>query len=73
MKNTFDGLFTQYGLSWTYKDPDIIVSPDEIINVNGKKYLKSDNSKLITVGPWNQCLNQKKTQLIRKYHFKLRC
>ena len=64
----FDGLFTQGMVCHeTYKDPDNNwVSPDEIVTIEGKKYLKSDNSKLIKVGPQNQCQNQKKTQLILK-------
>ena len=33
----------------TYKDPDNNwISPEEIENIDGKKYLKKDNSKLIS-------------------------
>ena len=58
----FDGLFTQGMVCHeTYKDPNNNwVSPDEIISVNGKKYLKSDNSKLITVGPSESMSKSKK-------------
>ena len=49
----FKGLFTQGMVCHeTYKDNDNNwVSPDEIETINGKKYLKKDNSKLINVGP----------------------
>jgi len=48
----FKGLFTQGMVCHeTYKDNDNNwVSPDEIETINGKKYLKKDNSKLINVG-----------------------
>ena len=61
----FDGLFTQGMVCHeTYKDPNNNwVSPDEIINVNGKKYLKSDNSKLITVGPSESMSKSKKNTI----------
>ena len=60
----FDGLFTQGMVCHeTYKDPNNNwVSPDEIINVNGKKYLKSDNSKL-TVGPSESMSKSKKNTI----------
>ena len=60
----FNGLFTQGMVCHeTYKDPENNwVSPEEIETVEGKKYLKKDKSKLVTVGPSNQCLNQKKIQ-----------
>ena len=49
----FRGLFTQGMVCHdTYKDPDNNwISPDEIENINGKKYLKKDKSKLVSVGP----------------------
>ncbi len=49
IKEPFEGLFTQGMVCHeTYKDPDNNwVSPDEIENIDGKKYLKKDNSKLI--------------------------
>ena len=48
----FNGLFTQGMVCHeTYKDPENNwVSPDEIETIDGKKYLKKDKSKLITVG-----------------------
>ena len=45
----------------TYKDPENNwVSPDEIETIEGKKYLKIDNSKVVKVGPSESCPNQKK-------------
>ena len=69
----FDGLFTQGMVCHeTYKDPDNNwISPEEIENIDGKKYLKKDNSKLVTVGPQSQCQNQKKIQLIQKILFQI--
>ena len=59
----FNGLFTQGMVCHeTYKDPDNNwVSPEEIETIDGKKYLKNDKSKLITVGPLSPCQNQKNT------------
>ncbi len=61
----FDGLFTQGMVCHeTYKDPDNNwVSPDEIENINGKKYLKKDNSKLISVGPSESMSKSKKNTI----------
>ena len=52
IKEPFDGLFTQGMVCHeTYKDPDgKWVSPEEIETINGKKFLKTDHSKEITVG-----------------------
>ena len=49
----FKGLFTQGMVCHeTYKDSDNNwVSPDEIETINGKKFLKKDNSKLVSIGP----------------------
>ncbi len=49
----FEGLFTQGMVCHeTYKDPDNNwVSPEEIEEINGKKYLKKDNTKEIRIGP----------------------
>ena len=60
----FDGLFTQGMVCHeTYKDPDNNwISPDEIENINGKKYLKKDKSKVITVGPSESMSKSKKIQ-----------
>ncbi len=53
LKEPFKGLFTQGMVCHeTYKDHDNNwVSPDEITTINGKKYLKNDNTKIVTVGP----------------------
>ncbi len=61
----FDGLFTQGMVCHeTYKDPDgNWVSPDEIENIDGKKYLKKDNSKLITVGSSESMSKSKKNTI----------
>ena len=49
----------------TYKDPDNWISPDEIENIDGKKHLKKDKSKLISVGPQVH-VQIKKIQSIQK-------
>ena len=61
----FDGLFTQGMVCHeTYKDPDNNwVSPEEIENIDGKKYLKKDNSKLVTVGPSESMSKSKKNTI----------
>ncbi len=61
----FDGLFTQGMVCHeTYKDPDNNwVSPDEIENIDGKKYLKKDKSKLILVGPSESMSKSKKNTI----------
>ncbi len=61
----FDGLFTQGMVCHeTYKDPNNNwVSPDEIENIDGKKYLKNDKSKLITVGPSESMSKSKKNTI----------
>ncbi len=58
----FDGLFTQGMVCHeTYKDPNNNwVSPDEIETINGKKYLKKDNSQLIKIGPSESMSKSKK-------------
>ena len=58
----FNGLFTQGMVCHeTYKDPENKwVSPEEIETVEGKKYLKKDKSKLITVGPSESMSKSKK-------------
>ena len=48
----------------TYKDPDgNWVSPDEIETIDGKKYLKKDNSKLIKVGSSESMSKSKKNTI----------
>ena len=58
----FSGLFTQGMVCHeTYKDPENNwVSPEEIETVEGKKYLKKNKSKLITVGPSESMSKSKK-------------
>ena len=65
MTEPFNGLFTQGMVCHeTYKDPDgNWVSPDEIENIDGKKYLKKDNSKLITVGSSESMSKSKKNTI----------
>ncbi len=61
----FSGLFTQGMVCHeTYKDPDNNwVSPDEIENINGKRYLKKDKSKIISVGPSESMSKSKKNTI----------
>ena len=61
----FNGLFTQGMVCHeTYKDSDNNwISPDEIENINGKKYLIKDKSKLITVGPSESMSKSKKNTI----------
>ena len=61
----FSGLFTQGMVCHeTYKDPDNNwVSPEEIEVVDGKKYVKNDRSKLITVGPSESMSKSKKNTI----------
>ena len=61
----FSGLFTQGMVCHeTYKDPDNNwISPEEIENIDGKKYLKQDRSKLISVGPSESMSKSKKNTI----------
>ena len=61
----FDGLFTQGMVCHeTYKDPDNNwVSPEEIQTIDGKKYLKKDKSKPITIGPSESMSKSKKNTI----------
>ena len=61
----FSGLFTQGMVCHeTYKDPDDNwVSPEDIEIINGKKYLKKDNSKIIKVGPSESMSKSKKNTI----------
>ena len=65
IREPFDGLFTQGMVCHeTYKDPDNNwVSPDEIEVINGKKYLKKDRTKLISVGPSESMSKSKKNTI----------
>ncbi len=53
LKEPFKGLFTQGMVCHeTYKDQKgNWLSPDEIINIEGKKYLKKDKNQIVKVGP----------------------
>ena len=61
----FSGLFTQGMVCHeTYKDHDNNwVSPEEIENIDGKKYLKKDKSKLVKVGPSESMSKSKKNTI----------
>ena len=61
----FSGLFTQGMVCHeTYKDSENNwISPDEIENIDGKKYLKKDKSKLISVGPSESMSKSKKNTI----------
>ncbi len=65
LSEPFDGLFTQGMVCHeTYKDPDNNwVSPEEIETINGQKYLKSDNSIQIKVGPTESMSKSKKNTI----------
>ena len=65
IKEPFDGLFTQGMVCHeTYKDSDNNwVSPDEIEIIDGKKYLKKDRTKLISVGPSESMSKSKKNTI----------
>ena len=61
----FAGLFTQGMVCHeTYKDPENNwVSPEEIETIDGKKYFKGDNTKIITVGPTESMSKSKKNTI----------
>ena len=61
----FSGLFTQGMVCHeTYKDDDNNwVGPDEIEIINGKKYLKKDNTRLVKVGPSESMSKSKKNTI----------
>ncbi len=65
LKEPFKGLFTQGMVCHeTYKDNNNNwLSPDEIEVINGKKVLKSDNSKLIKVGSSESMSKSKKNTI----------
>ena len=58
----FDGLFTQGMVCHeTYKDQDNNwVSPEEIVTIEGEKFLKNDKSKKIKIGPSESMSKSKK-------------
>ena len=65
IEEPFKGLFTQGMVCHeTYKDPENNwVSPDEIEIIDGKKYLKRDNSKVVTVGASESMSKSKKNTI----------
>ena len=65
LEEPFNGLFTQGMVCHeTYKDPDNNwVSPEEIETIDGKKYLKNDNSKEIKIGPSESMSKSKKNTI----------
>jgi leucyl-tRNA synthetase len=65
IKEPFDGLFTQGMVCHeTYKDEsNNWVSPEEIISKDGKKYLKYDTSKEVSVGPSESMSKSKKNTI----------
>ena len=65
IKEPFDGLFTQGMVCHeTYKDPDNNwVSPEEIETIDGKKYLKTDNTKPVKVGASESMSKSKKNTI----------
>ena len=62
IKEPFDGLFTQGMVCHeTYKDSkNNWLSPEEVISINGKKFLKIDNSEEVKVGPSESMSKSKK-------------
>jgi leucyl-tRNA synthetase len=65
LSEPFKGLFTQGMVCHeTYKDKnDNWVSPEEIENINGKKYLKKNNTEEITVGQSESMSKSKKNTI----------
>ena len=65
IKEPFKGLFTQGMVCHeTYKDQNNNwVSPDDIITIKGKKFLKNDNSQEITVGASESMSKSKKNTI----------
>ena len=61
----FEGLFTQGMVCHeTYKDQkNSWVSPDDIISINGKKYLKKDKNQEVIVGPSESMSKSKKNTI----------
>ena len=65
IKEPFDGLFTQGMVCHeTYKDENNNwVSPDEIITINGDKYIKNNKEKKVIVGPSESMSKSKKNTI----------
>ena len=65
LKEPFQGLFTQGMVCHeTYKDGDgNWISPDEVVTLNNKKYLKKDKSISVKVGPSESMSKSKKNTI----------
>ncbi len=65
LREPFNGLFTQGMVCHeTYKDENNNwLSPDEIININGEKYIKNNQSKKVKVGPSESMSKSKKNTI----------
>ena len=74
IKEPFEGLFTQGMVCHeTYKDKNSNwVSPDELVTIEGKKYLKKNNKEQVIIGPSESMSKSKKNtidpeQMIKDY------
>ena len=65
LKEPFNGLFTQGMVCHeTYKDKDNNwISPEEILTINGKKYLKKDKTQVVKIGPSESMSKSKKNTI----------
>ena len=65
IKEPFKGLFTQGMVCHeTYKDKNNNwISPDEIVAINGQKFLKKDNSEPVKIGPSESMSKSKKNTI----------
>ena len=65
LKEPFEGLFTQGMVCHeTYKDQNNNwVSPDELVEINGKKFLKNDRKQKIITGPSESMSKSKKNTI----------
>ncbi len=65
LKEPFEGLFTQGMVCHeTYKDQNNNwVSPDELVEINGKKFLKNDQKQKIITGPSESMSKSKKNTI----------
>ena len=65
IKEPFNGLFTQGMVCHeTYKDKNNNwVSPDDLINIDGKKFLKENNEESVKIGPSESMSKSKKNTI----------
>ena len=65
LKEPFKGLFTQGMVCHeTYKDQNNNwLSPEQILTIDGKKYLKEDNTELVKIGPSESMSKSKKNTI----------